>query len=495
MFVGNKMPVYFDGHNLSSLLNVLNVERGIGPGKSNTVIKGGRKKGSKLVKSTYDSKEIPMTISLTRDLASKRRELAEILNVDEPKKLIFGDEPDKYYWAIPDGNFNIDEIPQYGSGTLTWLVPDGVAYSIDEKYFNIDSDTVTIVNNGTESAIVGVDVNFESNGDAIGFVTEDSIVQFGWPYASDSENYVPKVTILNDGMTSSNKSKWVENAARIRWREDDGDNTSKIAGTLKWDTSSVGPATFGSVPADKKSYWHGPSISYSFVNAFANVDAYHRVNFKSTKKGKARITQQGIVEINYLDADNNFVMGCELKDNTPNKEETTVSFFVGDTRVHTVKLPSKAMVLGGFFGSIQMTKVGNKFQFRVAKIRGSDWKELWAQTKTFYNDTIAQLEINRCDTWFGQWSDRDTVDMDLTHTKIVGLNTEDDSLISKTFLNGDNIYFDGEENVFFINGVSDDSYRIVGSSSSIIVPVGTSEVSVATDATINGRLFIRERFV
>lgn len=495
MFVGNKMPVYFDGHNLSSLLNVLDVKRGIGPGKSNTVIKGGRKRGSRLVKTTYDSKEIQMTISLTRDLVSKRREIAGILNVDEPKKLIFGDEPDKYYWAIPDGDFNIEEIPQYGSGTLTWLIEDGIAYSTDEKTINTTADEVTIVNNGNEKTPLSFEVTFTSDAESIGFVSEDKIIQFGSTYSEDDQNFVKSNVILNDSMTPANKSKWSTNVARPRWRENSGDNTSKIEGSFDWTGEWATASNFGTADASKPGYWHGPSLTYNFSQEFPNIQGYHRINFKSRGNAKNLPKCQGILEINYLDADGNFIMGFEIKDNNGAKNEIKYSFFVGDVRMREATLPASAMTEGGFFGTVELTKVGNKFSFKIAKLRSKDFKELWSYSKSYYNDTVAMLSVKRLDNWASVWKTQPTMNISLTHTRVMQINTDDDSLIPNVFLEGDVLFFDGEENKTYINDILDDSYTVVGSSQVFEVDPGNTSIGIVSDGTYSADIIYRERYV
>src|SRR4051812_2513306 len=48
-------------------------------------------------------------------------DLAEWLITDEPKELVFDDEPDRVYYAVVDGSLDIEDIVHLGHGTVTFL--------------------------------------------------------------------------------------------------------------------------------------------------------------------------------------------------------------------------------------------------------------------------------------------------------------------------------------------------------------------------------------
>lgn len=62
------------------------------------------------------------------DLQKIKEDLAAWLITDEPKELIFDDEPDRVYYALVDGTFDPDDFVNLGSGTITFVVPDGCKY-------------------------------------------------------------------------------------------------------------------------------------------------------------------------------------------------------------------------------------------------------------------------------------------------------------------------------------------------------------------------------
>lgn len=134
----------FNGFDLSDYLTMTNeLDRGIGTGRVNELLEVGKADFKQYRRYRLDSKTIPMPFKMLFNLPEKRRELAGILNVSEPVPLIFPDEPDLYYLATPDGVTGLKEQFILGSGTINWLVPDGVAHAIDSKiYTNVTDGAV-----------------------------------------------------------------------------------------------------------------------------------------------------------------------------------------------------------------------------------------------------------------------------------------------------------------------------------------------------------------
>src|SRR5690606_31273970 len=78
-------------------------------------------------------------------------DMADWLIHDEPKELIFKDEPDRVYYALVDGELELDEIFSTGRGEITFICPDPSKYG-SEKVYQTDQDTFIIENEGTAPA-------------------------------------------------------------------------------------------------------------------------------------------------------------------------------------------------------------------------------------------------------------------------------------------------------------------------------------------------------
>ena len=85
---------------------------------------GNTARGSIFQETTYRAKEIPMPFEINGNIEKNYNDLMRVLNVDKPQPLIFGDTPNKVYYAVPSGGLDLEEVLYYGSGTITWLIPD-----------------------------------------------------------------------------------------------------------------------------------------------------------------------------------------------------------------------------------------------------------------------------------------------------------------------------------------------------------------------------------
>uniref|UniRef100_UPI0028A1751B phage distal tail protein n=1 Tax=Enterococcus sp. TaxID=35783 RepID=UPI0028A1751B len=296
---------------------------------------------------------------------------------------------------------------------------------------------------------------------------------------------------------SASRNLWSQNTGRPRWRFDDGDHTSKVEGSLTWGSEEVYPASYGTWDKETTAgYWHGPTVTRLFTEPLSDFEVFHRLEFKPTGNAKQKPTCQGLIEINYSDADNNFIVGFEMKDNTNVADAVTFSFFVGDYRIYEANLPKSVINYnGGFFGSIMMKKIGNEFTFKLARINGSTWKETWSETKSWFNENVAMLSASVINCYMAQWRDFRPMNARLTHTRITKYNTESETIIPKVFYEGDILKVDGETNRVYINGIRDDSYRVVGSSQFLLAEKGDNEIIAISDGTFDGGLTIRERYL
>lgn len=429
--------------------------------------------------------------------------ISEFFYSDETKILINPRDETRYFLAKVEGEIDYVEEGNIVYCTVNLIAPEGMSRSIDTKTFSLittNGNTSAVVeNNGTYKTPIDINVTFTSDANSIGFVSSDNIIQLGTSFSEDDEDVITSEKVLNDGMGSS--SGWSTNVGRPRWRfPDSGDNTSKIMGTLKFDAgqSSVYPSSFGSIDVSKPGYWHGPTLTRLLNSDLGNFDVLHRLQFKPTGSGSQRASCQGLMEINYMDADGNFVMGFEIKDNNMKADEVKYSFFVGDYRFFEGKLPSSVLTKnGGFFGSLKMTKENNRFTFHLARLLdvNGTWKESWSVTKNWSNATVAMLSANSVQAFFSQWKNDRAMDMALTHTTITKLNGLSDQPIPKTFYEGDTLFVDGSSNRVYINGMRDDSYRVLGGSQIFNAQKGATEVVAISDGTFTGNLEIRERYL
>lgn len=126
----------YAGYDITENMIVTSLDRGLLPEIEYNMKKVGRSDGEKYVDRTVGRRTIPMGFALVGNVNKKRRILAKIIAQKEPQSLIFSDEPDKLWYAVPTGNVEIDDIVRAGKGTINWIVPDGVSYDVNPRIFS-----------------------------------------------------------------------------------------------------------------------------------------------------------------------------------------------------------------------------------------------------------------------------------------------------------------------------------------------------------------------
>ena len=127
----------FGGHKIGSSSLQFSAARGIFSEVENTTQPVGASDGEMLVRSHLKSRIIPVTYDF---MALSRREferqLAPLLYSSGVQKLIIDDRPDEFWYAKVDGKIDMDRAYFLGTGTINFLVPDGVAHSVATKTFD-----------------------------------------------------------------------------------------------------------------------------------------------------------------------------------------------------------------------------------------------------------------------------------------------------------------------------------------------------------------------
>ncbi|WP_213356741.1 distal tail protein Dit [Enterococcus casseliflavus] len=480
-------------------------DRGLFPEVQHDLVQMARANGSRATNKRFAHRIITLPLyALSGNFRQTKDDLANVLFAEERQRLWFSDEPDRYWLVELTGETiwkRSLESKGEAFGQLQFLCEDGLAHAMVSKSFpfiTTSGDTLaTVQNNGTYKTPIDINVTFTSDANSIGFVSSDRIVQLGTSFSEDEDNAVASDKIMNDNMGSPSRSLWSSNVGRIRHNYDNGDNTSKILGAWQWNSEDVTPSSYGSIDETKPGYWHGPTLTRLLTESMTDFEVYHRFEFKPTGTSAQRPTCQGLLEINYSDADNNFVIGFEMKDTESKQDRVSYSFFVGDYRAFQGYLPASVLTTsGGFFGAIIMKKVANQFTFRLVRLNTTTWKESWSSpTKNWYNNAVAMLPVSLINMFAAKWKSDREMSIKLTHTRITQYNTETESLIPKTFYSGDNLFVEGETNRVYINGIRDDSYRVIGSSQVLTAPKGNTEIVAVSDGTFTGNLEIRERYL
>lgn len=158
--------VNYNGANLSDYCKVLNVERTLLPSRTNLSKSIPTMNGSYYTGFHYGERIIKLEILINETnvakMQEKIRKIKEILNTSNPSKLIISDEPDKYVYAVLDGDTDFNKIGKTaGSTTINFICHNPIIYSDKWNTFTPgNKGIITVENNGTIQANPLIDVIF-----------------------------------------------------------------------------------------------------------------------------------------------------------------------------------------------------------------------------------------------------------------------------------------------------------------------------------------------
>ncbi|SFS75921.1 distal tail protein Dit [Marininema halotolerans] len=155
-------------------LKVMNITRSIAPGIRAKTVKVPGKAGVYDMGIEVDELQIPIEVLLmgknALDIREQVRNLAAWLRQQQHlEELIFDDEPDKLYWARLVDETELDEIALSGKGTITFLIPDPLAYAIEDDTFTSSLNTLVFERKGTAPSQPIITIQGVSDGMESGF--------------------------------------------------------------------------------------------------------------------------------------------------------------------------------------------------------------------------------------------------------------------------------------------------------------------------------------
>jgi putative phage tail component, N-terminal domain protein len=202
----SEVTMRFNKTDFRDLIEIHDIQRDIGNNRSISIDQAPRI-GVNIQQQTIDAKYIKLDFSIwSKDRNTLKHKLAGIFNVDSPKELTFSDEPDKYYLAMPIESISMQETSgRRSTGSIKFIVPDGLAHSAAYKNFNSDSNAqttankmiFTLNNNGTVDAFPIIRVKHNAENGYIGLVNSNTAFELGNREEADT-GIVKKSEILLD---------------------------------------------------------------------------------------------------------------------------------------------------------------------------------------------------------------------------------------------------------------------------------------------------------
>jgi len=433
----------------------------------------GNSNGSRYRSKRNPSRAITVTYRLETHSAKEFRVKFNRLNYlldQEELKLIFLDEPDKYFIGTKSV---VDEVePGLLSvvSQFTFYCADPYKYSTyTVEATNSGESTITLINNGTKPTPVSVKATMKSDNGYVGFTLDDRFYQVGKPEEVDGETYEETVLLFDDHMTVDRG--WLLNQGVTP----PVTNERLQVGTVQYVTEKAGEGTAGEGYVEPVTYgsgnsWHGPSVT-KIVPADANGAyptnwlAVWRFDFNTDGVAFNPGEQIGHNSVTFSDQNGNVICSVVFEDNHASLQRSDMVIYVGSTRVWDTKNTTDFYITGaeGRDGgtTVNVEKIGDQVNIKF------NYKGI---NKTFFvADTSAQL---RKVTWYGAaYKTYDPLQNNLLRAlQVRKHNVERYEDIPNYFMSGDTVELDSIENELYINNMLDWDMVDIGSKPLLLPP-------------------------
>lgn len=483
----------FNGNDFSELLLVNDVQRPLLPTLNTVMSDVGSLKGTIYNYNSYSERELEVSYTLIADtpeaLVTVKQTVAGLLFTDKPQRLIFSDSPDRYYLAIPDGEFAVDQISNVAQGTLRFIVPDGVAHAVNPKEFvaveNEDGILELVIDNqGTEECPVNIEANFTSENGVFAAVSPYSVIEVGNSEETDGHDYQRSEEVADNPMTPADRNNWQENSdkAKTVYPTTVGGIANKVGqGSWQWGGESPLPI----FPANTDKCWIGPTLyrdiptNSNGVNT-GNLDIIWRGSFKTTN-----IKEVGRSEFNILNGES-VVYAFIIRDSAYYKQIITCDFYiyVNGKRdvVYTFDVDPKIARSSWFEARVTRINEAVTFKFSTLKsIKNGEANEVYyTKSKTFTRSEYANAPVTGTTYWaHARWADRPipTV-LAMAHFRFRWLNVDKWADDPNRYTAGDYMFIDSTNGKVLLNGVPILN-DVVKGSEYITVPVGLTPLQFA----------------
>jgi putative phage tail component, N-terminal domain protein len=305
----------FNKTDLSELIEIHDVRRNIGNNRS-IATSYTSAVGVNVQQQTIDAKFIEVEFSIwSKDRNTLKHKLAGIFNVSSAKKLVFSDEPDKYYLAMPIESISMQETSgRRSTGSMRFIVPDGVAHSsayksVTEPISATDRLVFEVNNEGNVDAYPIITIKNNSENGYVGIVNASGALEVGDREEADIGT-VKRSEVLIDfrddrisnGFERATKNKAVTN-----------DNGENVIGTSEvvtvWNEKHIrlrNQATQGKYGNYATSLsWDIPVDSAGEVGSL-NDHLIGKINFTTNS-----INQYGFIKVTISDTNGQFLYGFE----------------------------------------------------------------------------------------------------------------------------------------------------------------------------------------
>ena len=409
--------VKFNDVDLSTIVDGFTaITRNIGAGWTNTV-QPNPIIGADFTQNSINSKSITVNfianVKLDR-FTSVRKALASALNVKQPAALIFDDDPNQVWWAVPDGTPTLDESSFYQAvGSITFLVPSGVSESVETNVLNASNSggqLGTITNNSDGSVDIEINntgnletfptieiTNVHENG-YIAIAGQNGAIEIGNRQEADGV-VKPESEYLYNSNSDLSFSKFID-ATGTANPQNSGLGTN---GTISFQSDGLRFATQGTMSG---SQFAGGGMKVMTLPADSNghVGAVNFYSHFNLFAWAGAMGQTGILQILFTDINDKLVAGYGITKSDMSGNSAKCSFWVGGNTpkeytsfgFETNNAEKNQKYPNNMFNS----STGDADFLKEGASLGFYW---YGSRKTIYVPELADVEVSKVYLYLGQF--------------------------------------------------------------------------------------------
>ena len=415
--------------------------------------------GSQYQYKTYPSRTITVKYQL---IAKSDRAFREAFNKmnhllsGEQVKVIFNDEPDKYFIGTKQGNSMVDAGLNSVIGEIEIYCADPCKYSTILKEFEgvIEDDelVVNVQNNGTESATIDYEITNNAETGYLGIVSEEGVMEFGKIDEVDGTTYQQNETLATlDNFFNLKDDVGGYDAMHPNY------GTSGSLSTATWFNNKF--LKFGTAGTQKGNASGG--LRTLTIPADSNGDkgaknwySYFHVLMWANKMG-----QTGEMSISFLTEDNKLIAGCnwfktDTSGNTGNYQLWANGKIISTYSFTTSHLHSQNPYYWDW-GHCDLRKEGSKLTFFY-----------WGKYYSYNIPEVENLICTKVQISLKQRGNRSgdkfMYYLGLNKFTFQKMNVDKWKDVPNRYPEGSIITIDGETSHFFVDGMQKQSEEILG---------------------------------
>lgn len=373
-----------------------------------------------------------------QELQKMKEDLADWLVTEEPKELIFDDEPDRVYYAMVGEDMIFEEIIRVGVIQVLFVCPDPHKYGIEDREHNFVNASNIIVDGGVDTEPI-IDVTLKEDTTYLSISNEEHINMVGSPADLDEIPAEPEELIFN--YNANHLNGWV-NASPDSLEE------VPMTGQLLTNGKFLYVDDYGENP----NYWHGPAMKTSLPESLTDF----RVDVKVYMSDNMFLSQgdAGIIMVFLLDGNNQPVARIMLAKRHPGIRRVTPEFRLGTVdNKRLIMAENEWYDNGTFDGVLRLSRVGNKWSSQFIEKGWENWAHKNIKTYVDY-DGVATRPITQVQVRILQSGTSPTVTQRIEYIHAYKINSLEDTQIPIIAKAGDVITFDHRNENILRNGES-----------------------------------------